>query len=127
MQERRALFRPGIAELTALLRKTVSSITQDLLPLLNMMVLLLPIVLLAIEFVAHSAIAVTLPDPSPDVASLDTPPAPRSSVSGSEDHNARSPRRAQTEDTRDPQASVAPEPTPTGASAFSDSPLGYGG
>ena len=72
MHERRGLFRHGLAE----------RIERDVLPLLNLMVLLLPLVLLGIEFVAHSAIAVTLPDSSPDVAKLDTPPAPRPHVSG---------------------------------------------
>lgn len=93
---------------------------RDLLPLLNLMVLLLPIVLLGIEFVARSAIAVTLPDSSPDVAKLDTPPAPRIRSSGPEDHGeARS--RPQPQDRQRPL-----EPTPNAASTFSHSPLGYG-
>lgn len=121
MQERRALFRPGITEM-------MEMIERDLLPLLNMMVLMLPIVLLGIEFVAHSAIAVTLPDPSPDVARLDTPPAPRASVSGSEDHDdARAYPRAQDESARKPRTADASTPSSTGALVFSDSPLGYGG
>jgi hypothetical protein len=112
------MFRHGIAEM----------LERDLLPLLNMMVLLLPIVLLGIEFVAHSAIAVTLPDPSPDVARLDTPPAPRPSASGSDDHDdARSGPPAQVEDAHAPQDWVAREPSSSGASVFSDSPIGYGG
>jgi hypothetical protein len=91
---------------------------RDVLPLLNLAVLLLPIVLLGIELVARSAISVTLPDPSPDVASLDTPPA-RRSVSGSEDHGeARSLPPLPPEVPRPPRASAG--------AVFSDSPLGYG-
>jgi hypothetical protein len=114
MQERRASFRHELAEL----------VERDVLPLLNLMVLLLPIVLLGIEFVAHSAIAVTLPDPSPDVASLDTPPAPRPRAVGSADHGeARSHLGARGET---PREQVVHEPTPTATSVFSGSPLGYG-
>jgi biopolymer transport protein ExbD len=117
MQERRAVFRQGIAEL----------IERDVLPLLNLMLLLLPIVLLGIELVSRSAIAVTLPDTSPDVASLDTPRPPRPSVSLSKDHSeARSPSEPQIEGPMVPQASLSPSASATAASVFSDSPLGYG-
>lgn len=116
MQRGHAVFRHGFAEL----------IERDLLPLLNLMVLLLPIVLLGIELVTRSAMSVTLPDPSPDVASLDTPAAPRPRGSRSDDH-------AETRShSVPPRAWIAPDPTraavptPAAASVFSDSPLGYG-
>jgi hypothetical protein len=98
MPERRAMIR-GLAEL----------LEGELLPLLNGMVLLLPIVLLGIELASRYAIAVTLPDPSPDAVSLDTPPAPRPRVVDAEE---------------EPSTRAIPA---TGPSVFSDSPLGYGG
>jgi hypothetical protein len=113
MQERRDGFRHGLAE----------RVEHDLLPLLNRMVLLLPLVLLGVELAARSAIAVTLPDTSPDVAKLDTPAVPRPNASRSEDHE----RAIESEPTtRSPARSEAELPA-TGPSAFSDSPLGYGG
>jgi hypothetical protein len=117
MQERRAVFRRGFAEL----------IERDVLPLLNLMVLLLPIVVLGIELVSRSSVSVTLPDPSPDVASLDTPPVPRRNVSGSEDHGEAPSRSVAQPDEQSFPASVGLAPTPTAPSVFSASPLGYGG
>jgi biopolymer transport protein ExbD len=116
MQERRAVFRQGIAEL----------IERDVLPLLNLMVLLLPIVLLGTELVTRSAIAVTVPDTSPNVASLDTPPPPRPSVSSKDHSEARSPSEPQVEISRVPQAAPGRAPTATAVSVFSHSRLGYG-
>jgi biopolymer transport protein ExbD len=114
MQERREGFRQGLAEL----------IERDLLPLLNLMVLLLPLVLVGLELAARSAIAVTLPDPSPDVATLDTPPAPRresqSRPLGAEDH--KQPLGAETTPARELESETASR-----ASELWDSPLGYGG
>jgi hypothetical protein len=112
MQERSDGIRSGFAEL----------VERDLLPLLNLMVLLLPLVLVGLEFATRSAIAITLPDPSPDVATLDTPPAPRRRALGAEHHTQsvaveRTPREAE------PETEL---PTPS-SSVFSDSPLGYGG
>lgn len=111
MQERSGGFRHGLAEL----------VERDLLPLLNLLVLLLPLVLLGIEFAARSAIAVTLPDSSPDVASLDTP-APRRQTLGPEDHK----RTVEAEQTKASDAVSGPQLPATSPSVFSDSPLGYG-
>lgn len=91
---------------------------RDVLPVLNLIVLLLPIVLLIIDFAAHSTIAITLPDPKPNVAALDTPPVRRRDAVGVEDPNQPS-----------PTAAIAPrtgEPPATGPSPFCGSLLGYG-
>lgn len=108
MQEGRASFGHGLAEL----------FEREILPLLNLMVLLLPLVLFGIELVTRSAISVTLPDAIPDVASLDTPPVPRRGAPS--DHHGEAPSHSV------PQAWVGPTPTATAPSVFSDSPLGYG-
>jgi hypothetical protein len=109
-------------------RGTFTSVAEilerDVLPLLNLIVLLLPIVLLIVDFAAHSAIAITLPESSPNVADLDTPAVTRPTVVGDEDPT--------------PTPSVAPHssdhspqppheaPMTTRPSWLSDSPLGYG-
>lgn len=109
-----------------MVRGLAELIERELLPVSNLLVLLLPIVLLGIEFAAHSAIAVTLPDPSPDVAKLDTPPVRRPSVTGSEqpDPEDQDEARSHAEVESEPSARALP---PTGPSVFSDSPIGYGG
>jgi hypothetical protein len=129
MQERRDGFRQGLAEL----------IERDLLPLLNLMVLLLPLVLFGLELAARSAIAVTLPDPSPDVATLDTPPAPRRQSQpqplGAEDHKQtvgaeRTPARELESEAELFSGTRRPWRCRLAASRPSelwDSPLGYGG
>jgi hypothetical protein len=100
-------------------------IERDVLPLLNLMVLLLPLVLLGGELVARSAIAVTLPDPSPDVASLDTPPVSRpNAFLGVDDHTPEPSIAAKPETESEPESES--ESPATGPSVFSDSPLGYG-
>jgi hypothetical protein len=125
MQERRDGFRQGLAEL----------IERDLLPLLNLMVLLLPLVLFGLELAARSAIAVTLPDPSPDVATLDTPPAPRRQSQsqpqpqpqpqplGAEDHE----QTVGAERTPARELESEAELAASRPSELWDSPLGYGG
>jgi biopolymer transport protein ExbD len=111
VKEQRDGFRHGLADL----------VERDVLPLLNLMVLLLPLVLFGVELAARSAMAVTLPDTSPDVAQLDTPSVQRPSALGLDDHK----RAVESELATRIQASEAELPA-TGPSVFSDSPLGYG-
>jgi hypothetical protein len=100
----------------------LAEFVERVLPLLNLMVLLLPLVLVGLELAARSAMEITLPDSSPDVATLDTPPAPRRQSLGAEDHKP-------TLGTEPTPRERAPETElPQDRSSVSwDSPLGYGG
>jgi hypothetical protein len=112
MQEQRSGLRHGLAEL----------VERDLLPLLNLMVLLLPLILFGVELAARSAMAVTLPDTSPDMAQLDTPPVPRQHALGAQD-----PKRPVAGELAEVSRSKDESELPaTGPSVFSHSPLGYG-
>ena len=93
---------------------------RDVLPTLNLIVLLLPIVLLGVDFAAHWAIVVTLPDSTPNVAALDTPLVPQRVAMG--DHDPTTTPSIATRSSDRPSHEV---PT-TSPSQFSDSLQGYG-